>query len=109
MNSLPGEVRPIRPRRLVVALAAFTVVVVLGVWGWSATAPRRAVERLSDEERRALYGRTIETLRSTCRDDHRPPALDDYCRGQADFIVLFPECEAACRDLARSERGAPER
>lgn len=50
-------------------------------------------------ERRALYERTRETLRTTC-EQVRWTKMVEYCRQQGDFIKRFPECDRECRDLA---------
>jgi hypothetical protein len=51
-------------------------------------------------ERHALYERTLQTLQSPSCDPARN-GLKDYCRQQAEFIIKFPECDAACGELAK--------
>lgn len=45
----------------------------------------------------ALYDRTVESLGGVCRS--HPTNLEDFCRDQAELVVRFPECDAACRAL----------
>lgn len=65
----------------------------------------RELSELPVPERRAIYERTLETLRTTCTQA-RGLEVAEYCRRQADFIKRFPECESDCRDLAA--RFAPQ-
>jgi hypothetical protein len=51
-------------------------------------------------ERTALYDRTLATLRTVCAGSSGPQVAD-YCQDPADFVVGFPDCDQACRDLAR--------
>lgn len=77
-----------------IALAAAIAVVV-----FMQTRLDRELSDLPPSERRALFERTLETLRTTC-GQARGPEVSDYCREQADFITHFPECDGACRELA---------
>jgi hypothetical protein len=81
---------------------AATVAVGMTLWFRAATGPRRAVMELPLTERRALYERTLQTLRASCDAKRGDDGLSDYCRQQADFILLFPECDAVC--VAGAER-----
>jgi hypothetical protein len=92
----------------IVALLAVFVGLVL-VWSANQRSQRRAVEGLPQAERRELYERTLRTLQSPSCDPQRSKGLDDYCREQADFIVQFPECDAACAELANRHRQRPTR
>jgi hypothetical protein len=68
----------------------------------------RELSDLSEPERRALYERTRETLRSSCVQA-QGPEVTEYCRQQADFIKHFPECDRECRDLAARFAPRPSR
>lgn len=59
-------------------------------------------------ERRALYERTRETLRTACAQA-TGATLAEHCRLQAAFIERFPECDRECRDLARRHTPRPTR
>lgn len=96
-----GTVSPQRSamgkRALVVLLVALPA---LSLWGWRRERAERWVLELPPEERRALYERTLQTLRSDCV----APEGDDqgaFCRTQAELIIRFPECDTACQALAR--------
>ena len=75
---------------VVIALVAFAIV--------HQTGSEREVRSLPDPERRALYQRTLETLKTTCANASGP-TLREYCREQAEFMKNFPECDDACRAL----------
>jgi len=69
---------------------------------------RRAVRGLPEPERRALFERTLENLRSTCARDGKN-GLEAYCREQAELVIDFPECDTACESLAEPYRSLPTR
>lgn len=69
----------------------------LGVWLQGSVA--RDLGRMAEPERRALYERTLENLRTCARAP--TDALQPYCEEQALFVGNFPECDDACRALAR--------
>lgn len=85
-----------------VALVLFGV----ALCNWSRGAPARAIGDLPGAQRRAIYQRAIEDLEATCRRGHAQ-TLDAHCTAQAEFVLLFPECDAGCQDLAR-RRSAPK-
>lgn len=94
-----------RPLPLAAAITVFAAL--CGAFVWQARLERDLTE-LPAPERRALYERTRETLRSTCS---QALELDvaEHCREQAAFITRFPECDAACRDLAAHVAHRPSR
>lgn len=68
----------------------------------------RELGDLPGPERRALYQRTMETLRTTCM--HASGAqLTEHCREQANFVERFPECDRECRELAQRFHPQPTR
>jgi hypothetical protein len=93
------------------ALAAGTVLLVTGVLLWSAaTADTTALRSLPDEQRLAIYARTIENLRDTC-DPAPPRSMRDFCHGQAALAAKFKECDAdqRCQELVRRHLFPPRR
>jgi hypothetical protein len=99
-------------RRKTIAAAALllsvaAVVAVLSLKG--PDAETKAITALSEAERRALYERILRTLETTCDQAKRPHGLDDFCKEQAEFIVKFPECDAACASRAARFRPLPAR
>jgi hypothetical protein len=74
----------------------------VGLWLWQSGREERSVRTLDDAERHALFTRTLETLRTTCAA-HRDAELTGFCAEQAQFVLRFSECDAACHDLARSQ------
>lgn len=85
---------------VVAALAAFFVLQQIG--------PGREVRNMPASERRALYLRTIETLKSTCASV-TGPTLKEFCREQAEFLGLFPECDGDCRARVLQLTASPSR
>jgi hypothetical protein len=84
------------PAYVLAALATLSLV----RWLWSPGGEAGAVRELPATERHALYQRTLLTLQSpSCDPAHS--GLKDYCREQAEFIIKFRECDAACGELAK--------
>jgi hypothetical protein len=91
-----------RSRRLLVALAIVLVAAAVGAfWSWREGAERRAIARLPAAERGELYQRELDTFRTLCGQAPRRDELQPQCRERASFILEFPECDPACRQLAR--------
>ena len=83
----------------------FVVVVALGLlvlWAWRLGTMRRAVSDLPARERAAVFPRELESFRALCGRGPRHDALEPQCRARAEFILAFPECDAACQALAKS-------
>jgi cytochrome b pre-mRNA-processing protein 3 len=103
--SSPSPRHPSRGRLLHATVVSLSVLVaaalvVTGVHFFGPDTERQAVHRLPKAERRALYERTLRTLEASCVPVARSPGLDDFCREQAEFLLNFPECDAACRTRA---------
>lgn len=63
----------------------------------------RSIRALPPAERVALYERTMSDTASTCATPEAGEgALHDHCLRQAEFLVLFPECDVRCQRLAQS-------
>jgi len=62
-----------------------------------------AIRALPAADRTALYHRTMTDLDTTCAvPAARDGALRDHCLRQAEFLTLFPDCDARCQQLATS-------
>jgi cytochrome b pre-mRNA-processing protein 3 len=98
-----------RSREIGAALAIVgAVLAALLLWRSNQVEERQAIEQLAERDRRALYERTLRTLSSpSCDPEKQPAGLEPFCREQAEFIVQFPECDEACRTLARPHRSKP--
>lgn len=66
---------------------------------------QRELARMSDGARQPLFERVQETLRNAC-PHAKGEELRNYCRDQAQFLALFPECDGPCQRLCR--RYAPQ-
>jgi hypothetical protein len=69
-------------------------------WLSTAGAERATVRDLPPAERAAVVQRAQENLRQVCGGADRPR---DFCLGQAELLLEQPECDAACRALARQQ------
>jgi hypothetical protein len=113
-NSSPAVVeRPARrvdrARRILInLLLILTAAVGVGSWIWSLGAERRAVIALPDGERRLLYSRTLENVRS-CHVRLNQEAFREFCDTQASLLLSFPECDTRCRRLSRLRWIGPQR
>lgn len=88
---------------ILLCLAAFA-----GISFWESERDASSVRSMPEGERKALYERTMETLRTVCSGEHAS-AVPDLCRDQAELVVTFPECDDACRELARRHQPKPTR
>ena len=63
----------------------------------------KSVRNLPAADRAALYHRTLTDVDTTCAvPEARDGALRDHCLRQAEFLTLFPDCDARCQRLAAS-------
>lgn len=72
-------------------------------------AETRAVERMPDAQRRALYEQSFRSTQSLCAQAETDVALADRCVGAAQFLLAFPECDDGCRAFAGAHRQGPTR
>jgi hypothetical protein len=70
-------------------------------------ANQSAVAAIGDADRHLLYERTLENLKF-CKTGHAG-RLQEFCGQQAEFIVAFPECDEACRELSNHFASRPTR
>lgn len=90
---------------ILIALATGTVI----LWLWSRADEARGLLELPARERQELFEATRRTLQSVCVPKRRIVDLEDYCREQAIFIRRFPDCDAACEELAQHAGSQPTR
>ena len=77
-------------------------------WLWQRQYDPRWSLELAERERVALYERTLQNLKTVCREPN-DPAQARFCRDQATLIRSLPECDAACQDLAQRFEPRPTR
>ena len=82
---------------------ALVIVVLIALWTIDRHAEERALRNLPEADRRALYQRTLENVRTICASDARF-RLEGYCRDQADLLLALPECDSPCKALVASYR-----
>jgi hypothetical protein len=94
---------------VVSALALCGAFVVVGPTG--DVAERRVIQRMPAAERRALYEQELRSARSLCEQSVATTnaALRDRCEYSSRFLLAFPECDDACRELAREHSRGPTR
>ncbi len=96
----PGALR--RPLPWVPLLLVTLALAVAGVgWlVWVTTAPDRSLRGLPAAERRVVYERTMDDLRTLCGPD-RSEALRPHCRDLAAVVAPLEECGPDCDALIR--------
>jgi hypothetical protein len=63
----------------------------------------RSIRALPPAERTSLYERAFNDTESSCTTrEASGGALHDHCLRQAEFLVLFPECDVRCQRLAQT-------
>jgi hypothetical protein len=65
---------------------------------WNEGAERRAIRDMPELQRRDLFARTLQNLKSICAPAES--AMRDFCQEQARLAQLFPQCDHACQVLA---------
>jgi cytochrome b pre-mRNA-processing protein 3 len=92
--------------RRVLTLSALGLVVggMILSWLWERGAEKRALMNLSPQERRPVYTRELENLHVLCGDGPGKEAMAERCRTQAEFLLDFPECDAACQAFVQEQR-----
>ena len=94
-----------KPRRrswwaLVLVVAGLVLVAVVAM---SRAELVKSLRNLPAADRAALYHRTLTDIDTTCAvPEARDGALRDHCLRQAEFLTLFPDCDARCQRLAAS-------
>jgi hypothetical protein len=96
------------PRRALIAAALVLAFVTAALfWTRWGSRGRAQIEQLPDADRRALYDRTLADLRLCATAEGF--ALREHCSHQAELILSFSECDAACRELASPWQARPTR
>jgi hypothetical protein len=63
----------------------------------------KSVRNLPATDRAALYRRTLTDVDTSCTvAEARDGALREHCLRQAEFLTLFPDCDAGCQQVAAS-------
>jgi hypothetical protein len=91
-------------RVLIVTGLVFAFMVAVLLWSRWGSRGEAQLERLSGEQRRALYDRTLADL-ELCATN-AGAALADHCAHQAELILKFHECDESCQELARAWQNA---
>jgi hypothetical protein len=95
----PAAVRNRRGWWLAVAptVAAATLLVGLAIGQWRSTA---SLQYVPASVRLAEYRRALADVEQTCaRPEAGAGPLRSHCLDQAQFLILFPECDARCRGV----------
>ena len=96
----PGPRTPWLIRVVVVGVVA---VACLGVWVWVQNTKGGAVLALAPAQREALFKETWKAQRMRCSKVGEQVDTSEQCRQRAEFLLLFPQCDEACRaELAHS-------
>jgi hypothetical protein len=85
------------------AALALALILAVGGVGWlvlEITAPGRSLRAMPAAERRLIFERTMDDLRTLCGPP-RPAALRDHCRELAELVAPLEECDPACEAVVR--------
>jgi len=82
------------------AMIAIAGLVLIAIAIWAGRREPDPLAELPADERALLLERTLENLELCTR--HREPELRGFCESQAVIARALPECDAHCRELARS-------
>lgn len=108
-RAFPGPPRrPRRPHRLWTALAVVALAAAIVSYWWMAGEEARTIRALPPAQRAPLFQRTMDNLRNVC-DPAPGRSLRDFCRTEAQRALQFPECDGACREIARRHLSLPRR
>jgi len=93
-----------KQRRWLVGIVAFVAGVSFVVfWIWRRPAESAALQRMAPDDRALLFQRTYDATRTLCDAARTDDALHERCASWAEFLLDFPECDAACREFATSQ------
>jgi hypothetical protein len=97
----PGRVRAGSRWRLRV-WTVLCVMAAIALGYWKLATGGRAARSIPDEQRAAIFARTLDELKQTCGG--RPHGLlEEHCRGLASFLSQFDECRGDCEAIVRAE------
>ncbi len=79
----------------------------LGAWVWVHSSTGGAIRAMAPAQREALYKEAWTDQRTNCLGDAGTIDPPSRCRQRAQFLLLFPQCDEACRaELAPSLQGS---
>ena len=82
------------------AWVGLSLVAAIAIIAASMTAGSRAARSLPDDQRIAIYERTLYELKQSC-GDLPPEPLNEHCRELASFVSQFDECRGECEAIVR--------
>jgi hypothetical protein len=96
----PVPLEPVR-RRPILALTIGAISLVLAIVAGGRSRSLAEIRALSSGDRARMFQRALDDMKTTCAGPERlDGALRDHCRAQAEFLMLFPECDRACQTMA---------
>jgi len=105
--SLPAEAGIAPPAqhrwrsRLIPVLAVLAVVLFGLVVAITQNRKQETVRDLPPEARAQIFRQSLTEVRSICLESYATRgALHDHCIEEAQFVLLFPECDPGCRATA---------
>jgi hypothetical protein len=86
-----------------VALVAGWMLLIVAIVAHSWVQSVGSIRGLPAAERAQIYQRALSEAESDCATPAASQgALHEHCRRQAEFLVLFPECDGRCQQVAAS-------
>jgi hypothetical protein len=96
-----AEERRASGRRVALVMGWILLILAIVAHSWIKTIG--SIRALPPAERVALYDRSLKDTESACTTlAARGGALHDHCLSQAEFLVLFPECDVRCQSLVQT-------
>ncbi len=94
---------PRKPWLIRAAVLGAIAVACLGVWLWVHSSEDGAVRAMAPAQREALFKEAWKEQRMRCPKSAELSDTPEQCRQRAEFLLLFPQCDEACRaELAHS-------
>lgn len=101
----PDAVRATTRWRRLWVWAALCIVAAAAVGYSDASGRRRTARSIPDEQRIALFQRTLDEVKQSC-GGRLDGLLEEHCRELASFLSRFDECRGGCEELIRSHLAA---
>ncbi len=88
---------PRKPWLIRAAVVGVVALASLGVWLWVQNSEGGAVRAMAPAQREALFKETWKDHRMRCPRTAEAADTPERCRQRAEFLLLFPQCDEACR------------
>ncbi len=94
-------------RRQALTAGAVLLGILLVVGLWLNRSGGKALDAMAPAQRAAFYRESRESFQKECLQTLGALSANPTCRQRAEFLLLFPECDAACRQAVAPALPAP--